>query len=651
MIIIAPWTKFMKRTEYVSDFGRYEGYSEPQYKDLKIKSLYITMRDGVKIAVDVVLPKNLPPDAKIPTLILQTRYWRANEFRIPFRWFQKPNKFLLFFTSYGYAIVFVDVRGTGASFGTWPYPWARDEIMDGGDIVNWIVSQPWSNGKVASVGISYAGVTAELLAVPNHPAVKAVVPRFSQFDLYADQAFPGGIFNQVFVKRWSRGDLLRDQNSAKEMLTHLIRVFEEEEASLSKMQLPKGFHISEGMRALKMGRLAVKGVKPVDSDQSRRLLKEAIQAHANNGDVYRLAEEINYRDDIRISGDFKTSVDDISVHSFKEDIERSKVAIYSWGSWLDAGTADGVIKRFLTYSNPQRAVIGPWSHGAAYHASQYRPPDTPPSPSVTEQWLECLRFFDYYLKDIDNGVIKEKVLVYYTMSEEKWKTTNDWPPVGSTTQRWYISENNTLSQSPPKTKSGEDTYTVNFEATTGKTNRWHTQLGGTAVIYPNRAEEDHKLLTYTSLPLTEDTEITGYPIITLYLASTATDGAFFVYLEDVDETGRVIYITEGQLRAIHRKVSTDPPPYNLLVPYHSFKKKDTTPLVPGEIAELTFGLLPTSVLTKKGHRIRIAISGHDKDTFTRIPAEETPVITVARNKSQASFVDLPIVERNQKFPR
>jgi hypothetical protein len=636
----------MKSTEYVSDFGRYTGYSKPQYKGLNMKSLYITMRDGVKIAVDVALPKNLPSESKIPTLILQTRYWRANEFRVPFKWFQKPNEFLLFFTSYGYAVVFVDVRGTGASLGTWPYPWAEDEIMDGGDIVNWIVSQPWSNGKVASIGTSYVGATAELLPVTSHPAVKAVVPRFSQFDLYTDIPFPGGVFNQVFVREWAHTDRLLDQNDAREMLSYLIQVFEEEQASLSKMQLPKGFHVSKNMQTLKMGRLAVKGVKPVDSDRNRRLLKESIQSHANNGDVYKLAEEYHYRDDARIIGDKEFTIDDISVHSFKEDIERSKVAVYSWGSWLDSGTADGVIRRFLTYSNPQRAVIGPWSHGAAYHVSQYTPLGTPPSPSVTEQWLECLRFFDYYLKDIDNGVMKEKVLVYYTMGEEKWKRTNVWPPAWSTTQRLYLSENNKLSQSLPKTESGEDTYTVNFEATTGKTNRWHTLLGGTAVIYPDRSEEDQKLLTYTSLPLTADTEITGYPIITLYLTSTATDGAFFVYLEDIDETGRVTYITEGQLRAIHRKVSIAPPPYNLLVPYHSFKKKDAMPLVPGEIVELTFGLLPTSVLIKKGHRIRVAISGHDKDTFTRIPSEETPVITVVRNKSQAPFVDLPIVKRN-----
>jgi hypothetical protein len=133
--------------------------------------------------------------------------------------------------------------------------------------------------------------------------------------------------------------------------------------------------------------------------------------------------------------------------------------------------------------------------------------------------------------------------------------------------------------------------------------------------------------------------------VTLYVTSTATDGAFFVYLEDVKETGKVTYITEGQLRGIQRKVSTDPPPYRLLVPYHSFKRKDSMPLALGEVAELTFGLLPTSVLIRKGHRIRIAIAGHDKDTFACIPVEGTPVITVARNKRYASFVDLPVVQR------
>jgi len=620
----------LKDSQDVVKFGEYEGHREPEYKDFVTQSLYVTMRDGVKIAIDVVLPKNLPSNAKIPALMIQTRYWRASEMRAPFKWFQKPDQFLLFFTSYGYAIVLVDVRGTGASFGTRPYPWTKDEIMDGSEIANWIVAQPWSNGKVGAIGTSYVGATAELLATTNNPAVKAVIPRFNQFDCYTDIPFPGGLFNTWFVKPWVYLNQMLDENNAKEMIAYISELLDEIEASFTG-QLPKGFRLLKNARALKMGRLAVKGVKPVDSDHGRHQLKEAIQAHAMNGNVYELAQGYEYRDDVHKIGAQKATIDDLSIHSFKEDIERSNAAIYTWGSWFDSATADGVIRRFLTYSNPLKAVIGPWNHGARYHASPYKPCDTPVDPSETTQWLECLRFFDHHLEGINNEATSEKALVYYTLGEEKWKTTKVWPPNNSTTQRCYFSENNILSQTVPKTKNGTDTYTVDFEATTGEANRWHTLLGF-AVVYPDRAEQDRRLLTYTSPPLTGDTEITGYPVVTLYVASTATDGAFFVYLEDVDEKGKVIYITEGQLRAIHRKVSADPPPYNLLVPYHTFKKKDAMPLVPNEVAELTFGLLPTSVLIRKGHRIRVAIAGHDKDTFARILPEETPVITVARNK-------------------
>jgi hypothetical protein len=203
----------------------------------------------------------------------------------------------------------------------------------------------------------------------------------------------------------------------------------------------------------------------------------------------------------------------------------------------------------------------------------------------------------------------------------------------------------TLSHHKPAAESGEDTYRVDFTASTGRANRWWTQLGGHDVIYPDRAKEDRHLLTYTSAPMAKDVEITGYPIATLYITSTAEDGAFFVYLEDVDETGKVIYITEGQLRALQRKVSEDMPPYALLVPYHTFKKKDGMPLIPGETAELTFGLLPTSAVIKKGHRIRIAIAGHDESIFTRIPTAGVPIITVLRNKFHSSFIELPVIKK------
>jgi len=105
-------------------------------------------------------------------------------------------------------------------------------------------------------------------------------------------------------------------------------------------------------------------------------------------------------------------------------------------------------------------------------------------------------------------------------------------------------------------------------------------------------------------------EVTGYPVVTLYAASTEEDNAFFVYLEDVDEQGVVRYITEGELRGIHRRLSTEAPPYWMGMPYRTFKRADAAPMPRNEMVELTFGLQPTSVLIRRGHRIRIASYSH-----------------------------------------
>lgn len=602
-------------------FGAYEGEA-PQYEGMTTRSVYITMRDGVKLAAEVVLPMNLPAGTKIPALLCQTRYWRAMEMRAPFKWFLKPEllidphfrDFQPFFTSRGYALVVVDVRGTGASFGAWPRPWPFESIEDGREIVDWIVAQPWSNGKVGAYGISYLGTTAELLAVPNHAAVKAVIPMFNHPDAYVDIAFPGGVFDERFVRVWGHFDWTLDRNI-----------------------VPEEFGL--------VGRLLLKGVKPTDADRSRQQLREAILGHATNGDTYALAEAVDYRDERPPGVDF--SVDAVAVHNFKQEIQRSQAVSFGWGSWMDAGTADAVLRRFLTYNNAQRAVIGAWEHGGRFNASPYRSPDAPPDPTLRQQWLEMLRFFDCYLKGIDNGVRSEKVLFYYTMGEEKWKETHVWPPEGATSERWYLAENHALSPDKPTMESGSDSYTVDFEASTGEYNRWWEMavFEQKTVVYPDRAHAESRLLSYVSPPLSEDMEITGHPVVALYVTSTETDGAFYVYLEDVHEDGRVTYVTEGQLRAIHRKVSDEPPPYKLQVPYHSFKSADAMPLVPGEIAELTFGLHPTSVLIRKGHRIRLGIAGHDKGTFVRIPAEGSPAISVSRNKLHASYVDLPVVPR------
>ena len=113
-------------------------------------------------------------------------------------------------------------------------------------------------------------------------------------------------------------------------------------------------------------------------------------------------------------------------------------------------------------------------------------------------------------------------------------------------------------------------------------------------------------------------------------------------MEDVAPDGKVTYVTEGMLRAVHRKISEDPEPYVMLGPNHSFKKKDAMPLVPGEVSEIEFKLFATSVQIKKGHRIRISLAGADDSIFTRFPKEGTPVWQVQRNNIHISSVIFPM---------
>lgn len=593
-------------------FGAPEHHRAAQYKGVTTQSLYLTMRDGVKVAIDLVLPDGISPSAKLPTVLILTRYWRSMDLRLPSQPGKAPQThrgpIADFLGTHGYAVVVVDARGSGASFGQWCSPFSPDEIADYGEIGAWVTAQPWSNGHVGAIGISYEGSAAELLASTGLPAVKAVVPEMIEFDIFTDILFPGGIFNAWFAQEWSDNNACLDHNKLPGSVPWYVR-------------------------------LLVKGVRPVDVDTGRDQLRAAIAARGSNFDVYSAVKDITYRDD-PCQG-LNATLDEWSVFNYQDQIERSQAAIFAWGSWLDAATADTVIRRFLTFSNPQRAVIGAWDHRAEHHGSPYGPPKSAPVPGVEAQWQESLHFLDRYLHGVDDS-LPDKILFYFTLGEEKWKATPLWPPAGTARQRWYLADNYTLSLQAPTSETGADTYTVDFEASTGTLNRWHTEMGE-PIVYADRADMDRRLLTYTSPVLSEDMEITGYPVVTLYITSTATDGAFFVYLEDVDETGRVIYVTEGQLRALHRKVSTDTPPYALQVPYHSFKRQDAMPLVPGEVAELTFGLLPTSVLIRQGHRIRIAIAGHDKETFARVPAAGNPVITVTRNTHLASFIELPVV--------
>jgi putative CocE/NonD family hydrolase len=537
------------------------------------------------------------------------------ELRIPFRWIldsmvpNAPNPEVV--TSRGYALIYTDVRGTGASFGTRITPFSEEEVKDGYDIVNWIIAQPWSDGNVVSKGISYTGTTAELFARNLHPAIKAVIPGHGFWDPYTDVVYPGGCFDNGFIQMWSFLGKNLDLNNPK--------VF--------KQVMPDAW-------------LVVKGVEPVKTDKDLKMLNKAMEHHSSNQYVYEHTIHENFRDDQILDG---SSIDNFSIFDRKAEIEQSNIPILAWCSWLDSGYGDAIIHRFMNISNPHIAILGDWNHGAMLPANQFFPGRTSVTPAPRDKVNAWINFFN---KCIYGEGIQGKVVYYYTMVEEKWKKSNIWPPAGHQYQKWYLFEDYTLTREKPENSSGEDSYEINFRTTTGRNNRWWALLG-LPITYENRAKVDEKLLCYSSQPFEEDTEITGQIVMCLYLTSTHEDGAIFAYFEDIDENGKVTYITDGEFRLIHRKILSEDPPYKILIPYHSYKKEDSAPLIPGEIAEIKFGLHVTSVLIKKGHRIKIAIAGADKDTFLRYPSEGKPTIIILRSNTHSSYIDIPTIKKEK----
>lgn len=586
-------------------------------------STYVRCKDGVKLAISYFLPKKTD-HKKIPTILIMERYWRHPELKTLFKWLFGKNytihSFTKVYTGRGYALVIVDCRGTGASFGTRKYPFFEQESLDGNDILDWISSQPWSDGNVVTRGVSYPGTMAENVAALNHPALKAFIPIHCGFDPFLHAAYPGGCYNVGFLQRWENSSRYLDLNSS---LT-----FKTEKQWLEL--------------------LMVRGITPVASDKNRTQLIQAIKDHEENHYSHELCSSLPFRDS-DLDGDRPYDV--ISTYSRLEAFKQKKTPIMNISSWYDSGYGESVINRFMNMENPGLYILGDWNHGIDSSANPFikNKKNTLPTKNTKESELVLKNaYLNFYDQCLFGTGYSDKLLYYYTVGEEVWKTTNTWPPKNQILQKWFFNENNTLSQKKPKENAGEDEYKVNFKTTTKyERNRWWTLLGY-PIDFSGREQQDALSLLYTSEPMENDVEITGNAIITLFLKSTHEDGALFIYLEDVDPENNVTYITEGQFRVIHRKISGEQPPYVTCVPYHSFKEKDILPLVLNEVAEIKFGLLSISALIRKNHRIRVSIAGADKASFERCPSTGNPILNVMRNSEFASMIELPIITSEKK---
>ncbi|MCP5181857.1 MAG: CocE/NonD family hydrolase [Pseudomonadales bacterium] len=578
-------------------------------------STYIDTPDGTRIAADIWLPADA--SAPIPVVLEGTRYWRAMGLTAVGRIAAMfgvavpdtgPDRWVTYFNDKGYAYVRVDVRGTGASSGVHVTEYAPDEVEDFRAVLDWIAGQPWSTGQVFTIGVSYSGTLAELVTRLDHPALIAAAPLYSDFDAQMQLATPGGVMQPAFISRWSDLVAAMDRNDVCGVIAASeARVVPENECT--------------GVR------LITGGVKPVQGQDE--VLEQHIAQH-NSPNVVELVKKLEYRDSPWAGG--LTSLHN-QVFAQKQAIESASVPLFVITGWFDAATTSGALARFVSFSNPQSVWIAPFDHGGNFDTDPFV--DAPPVWSATEQLDQVEAFFRQHL---EGHPWTDKVLHYYVMGAREFRTTHQWPPEHLTDTLFYFADAGALSpESPPLTD--HDVYQVDFDTGTAPSSRWITQLGGLDVDYRDNPAQG---LAYVSEPMQQDTELTGSPVLDLWMTSTRDDGALHVYLEALAPTGEAFYLTEGVLRLIHRAI-TEEPVYPHFGPAHSFLKRDAKPLPQGRIVRISTTLLATSARVPKDYRLRLRLTGADSASFARYPADgEAPTWHVYRGPTRPSSLTVPM---------
>lgn len=591
----------------VSEFGRYEGYGEPRYDGWVTTSGYVEVRDTVRLAVEVTRPAlgAVVETEPLPVVWTHSRYHRNPSRIIPLlapdldpvpdiRSMVDANEDLQRLVLHGYVVASAAVRGSGASFGRYEGLFSATETADAVDLIKWLASEPWSDGNVGMYGGSYLGITQYMAASANPQALKAIFPDVAALDMY-DMVYPGGVYRDDLIRHW--GGLTREMD----------------------VSVP---------------------APAVDEDVEGVLLRQAMAEHEDNWDVIEQYGAGRYRDhaaeELAWERHGPTGV--------FEDVLDARVPAYHWNGWYDIFVTDAALW-FANYRGPQKLGIGAWSHAGM------------PDPELMAERMELYaveqhRWFDFWLKGIENGVLDEPPIHYAVMNDPgdwRWVAADSWPPE-TTPRRLFLAagasgsvasvNDGALTPDAPAAGDAFDEYEVDLTTTTGTSSRWDNAVGAAPeMVYPDLSATDAKSLTYTTVPLEADLTVTGHPVVTLWVTSSRRDADFFVLLEEVDETGFSRYVTEGVLRASHRALA-EAPWDNLGLPFQRSYARDVEPL-PDAPAELRLDLHPTSTVFNAGHRLRLTIMGADRDNAEEV-SEEAPTVRVYRSAAHPSSVELPV---------
>ncbi|MEI7588380.1 MAG: CocE/NonD family hydrolase [Chitinophagia bacterium] len=551
----------------------------------------IKMRDGIVLYGDVYMPAK---EGKYPTIVSRTPYGVQRD---------GAHKNFIKFAQNGYAVVFVDVRGRYESEGKWePF---RDEAKDGYDIVEWAAVQSFSNGRIATQGGSYVGHNQWQTMNEHPPHMIAAFPSLASTNLYANWITMGGAFRLSFNYGWG---VVRMPN---------------------RIMLPQYWH--------------------TESFAPEELKYDNILFHLplKTGDLKSAGYAVqHYRDWVEHESydSYWKSISD------EERFATYTVPVHTLGGWFDIfiqGTINGYVGMKNKAANADarkytKMIIGPWGHGAS---QSYGGVDFTPAAFIDQFELE-LKFFDFHLKGLKNGLDTEDPVKLFYMGVNKWRTEKDWPIPGTQYQKIYLSSqgnaksvrgNGVLSFHPPMNEGKDQfTYDPNMPVgTLGGNNCCGTPTAtGPADQRPIEKRED--VLVYSSDFLTAPVTIAGPVKVKLFASTDGPDTDWMIKLTDVYPDGTSMPISEGILRAKFREGLDK---IKLLTPNQTY--------------QYDIELTGTANVFQKGHRIRVDVTSSDFPQFDRNPntgeklgqSDKVRIAhqTIFHGAAQASYIELPVV--------
>jgi predicted acyl esterase len=484
--------------------------SPPAY-NIRMESGWIPMKDGIRLAVTLYMPNGGKAGEKFPA-VLEYHPYRKDDGTA-----QRDYELYSYFVRRGYVCARVDIRGFGNSEGVpTDREYSEQEQLDGLQIISWLAHQPWSNGNVGMMGISWSGFNSLQMAMRHAPELKAIIAVDATAELFHDDVhYMDGM------------------------------------AHVDEFEL--NMDMAPGMTGAPDYTLDEKVLGPRFDAPPWSLL---YLKHQHDGPFWRSP-----------------------VRPYSE----IRIPCFIIGGLLD-GYRDSITDMLQQTKAPLKAIVGPWNHTF--------PHDAVPGPEI--EWrAEAVRWWDYWLKGRDTGVLNDPRLVIYMQHWHppdpnlpnvpgEWRREDSWPPRDVRDTVFFPQPNHTLQNTAPATEVHQLKYVPSIGVEAGF---WWGEL------LSDPRPVDAFSLVYDSAPLREDVAILGRPRALLKASATAPLADWFARLSDVAPDGTVTQITGAGINGAQRESMTEP-----------------RALEPGKVYPLDIAMHLTSWVFPKGHRIRLAVS-------------------------------------------